>query len=90
MINKCKRELKRKLLNISNTNESNLSLVSERKKIISEIKSEIKYLKPELASGKQTSNCRLFFCLTTSSGTEGIKDVKNSVAFLALYRGTFM
>ena len=32
-------------------------------------------------------NSSYFFCLTSSSGTEGIKDVKNSVAFLALYRG---
>ena len=28
-----------------------------------------------------------FFCLSASSGTEGIKHVKNFVPFLALYRG---
>ena len=35
--------------------------------------------------GDQTSV--LFFCLSASSGTEGIKGVKNFVPFLALYRG---
>ena len=31
----------------------------------------------------------LFFCLSATSGTEGIKHVKNFVAFLALYRRIF-
>jgi hypothetical protein len=31
----------------------------------------------------------IFFCLTANRGTEGIKHVKNFVAFLALYRAFF-
>ena len=31
----------------------------------------------------------IFFCSTTSSGTEGIRGVKNFVALLAPYRGFF-
>ena len=34
-----------------------------------------------------TVNRSYFFCLSASSGTEGIKHVKNFVPFLALYRG---
>ena len=30
-----------------------------------------------------------FFCSTNSEGTEGIRRVKNFVAFLGSYRGTF-
>ena len=36
---------------------------------------------------KQLLTHVLFFCLSASSGTEGIKHVKNFVPFLALYRG---
>jgi hypothetical protein len=38
---------------------------------------------------KQLLTTTYFFCLTANRGTEGIKHVKNFVAFLALYRAFF-